>query len=248
MSNKNAEDSPPYVEKTTRASSKDVSVPKPRGGDRNLSERRSISTSSKPRFDNQHSGVEQLDMETGAVVRRYFSLKKACHCMNVTMEYVEECCLGDRDSAYGFKWRFTSKPVEEEGPAEGETFLPLEELLARRIAFGDYKRSKKVNRQHDVEYEVDDIVDDRDNAEYEAMLLSEEGQGDQQVSETKAALLAPELSTANGTQIAAMPQPQSLPSLLFDQSAAVAAASSVPPIPLPEPSLMYPLAPSPLAM
>jgi len=229
QSSRNVEDSPPYVEKFSKYSKE--AAPRARGS-AGSSERRSFTTTGRPRLDSAQYGVEQLDIDTGALLRRYFSLKKACHCMNVTLDYVEECCLGGRESAYGFKWRFTSSPVEDERPADDEVFVPIDELLKKRVAFGDYKRSKKVNRHQDVEYELDQIVDDRDNAEYEAMLLSGEGQEEQNASGSKAALLAPEVTGGGAMQTTVL---YSLPSLLYDQTV----AGSVPSLPTQEPQLAF---------
>lgn len=58
--------------------------------------------------------VEQIDMETGEVIRRFDSLCDAKRFMNlpVTNGDITRCCQGKRNYAYGYKWRFAEDVAE----------------------------------------------------------------------------------------------------------------------------------------
>jgi hypothetical protein len=49
--------------------------------------------------------VEQIDLVTGQVLRRYPSQGTAMQVMQGTQALISACCRGLRDSAYGFGWR-----------------------------------------------------------------------------------------------------------------------------------------------
>lgn len=57
--------------------------------------------------------VEQLDFETGEVVRRYASGKEAAMVMQVSQGGISQCCTGIRSDCYGFKWRFFRGSTED---------------------------------------------------------------------------------------------------------------------------------------
>ena len=49
--------------------------------------------------------VEQLDMETGKVLRRYTSQMVAAAAMGVNPVQISLCCRGKLNDAHGFMWR-----------------------------------------------------------------------------------------------------------------------------------------------
>jgi hypothetical protein len=61
--------------------------------------------------------VEQLDLHSGQVVRRYESQSEACLMMKIPQIYVSECCRGHRTHCHGFKWRFLDE--SSASPHEG---------------------------------------------------------------------------------------------------------------------------------
>jgi hypothetical protein len=66
--------------------------------DHEMSLRHSGSASSK--------SVEQLHVETGQVLRRWPSGTKAAAVLGVSRSGISNCCSGNKDEAFGFRWRF----------------------------------------------------------------------------------------------------------------------------------------------
>ena len=57
--------------------------------------------------------VEQLDLQTGALLRRYASQGLAMEAMKGTQAVLSACCRGHRSSAFGFGWRtYTGPPID----------------------------------------------------------------------------------------------------------------------------------------
>jgi len=50
--------------------------------------------------------VEQVEIDTGRVLRRYSSGKEAAKMMQASQSGISLCCKGKKVDAYGFKWRF----------------------------------------------------------------------------------------------------------------------------------------------
>lgn len=63
-------------------------------------------------FDIYHAGssssksVEQLHVETGQVLRRWPSGTKAANVLGISRSGISVCCSGNKEEAFGFKWRF----------------------------------------------------------------------------------------------------------------------------------------------
>lgn len=57
------------------------------------------------------AAVEQCDVATGEVYRRYSSASTAAAAMQVSAESVVECCRGATSAASGFGWRFITDPT-----------------------------------------------------------------------------------------------------------------------------------------
>eukprot|EP01041_Mallomonas_annulata_P002458 gene2458-4777_t len=55
---------------------------------------------------NRIKPIEQMDIETGEVLRRYGSGRAASRAMQVSQSGISQCCKGIKTDAYGFKWRF----------------------------------------------------------------------------------------------------------------------------------------------
>jgi hypothetical protein len=53
----------------------------------------------------QAISIEQIDLETGAVVRSYRSQSAAANALGVSQSTISMCCRGKLHSAYGFGWR-----------------------------------------------------------------------------------------------------------------------------------------------
>jgi hypothetical protein len=64
-----------------------------------------------PRFRTSQHPVEQLDMDTGDVVRRYPSANTAAKEMEANQGGINLCCQNKSKSAYHFKWRFYEGPL-----------------------------------------------------------------------------------------------------------------------------------------
>ena len=54
--------------------------------------------------------LEQLDLETGTVVRRYPSGTDAALLMKASQGGISQCCNGLKSEAYNFKWRWYEGP------------------------------------------------------------------------------------------------------------------------------------------
>lgn len=63
--------------------------------------------------------VDQLDIKTGELLRRYARQSDVCESMKVAQIYISECCRGMRSDCVGFKWRFA-----DDAPPEGALHLP----------------------------------------------------------------------------------------------------------------------------
>jgi hypothetical protein len=57
--------------------------------------------------------VDQLDLKTGKLLRRYASQTETCTTMRVSSIYISECCRNMRSDAYGFRWRFIEDCPED---------------------------------------------------------------------------------------------------------------------------------------
>jgi hypothetical protein len=55
--------------------------------------------------------LEQLDMDTGEVLRRYGSGKEAAYMMKASQGGISQCCTGIKTEAYNFKWRYYEGPM-----------------------------------------------------------------------------------------------------------------------------------------
>lgn len=74
--------------------------------------------------------VEQIDLVTGKVVRRYLSQMKAASAMHLNQFHVSMACRGAKKEAGGFGWRSCDEEVDLDDPS----YLPLSELLAMKAA------------------------------------------------------------------------------------------------------------------
>jgi hypothetical protein len=82
----------------------------------------------------QHKPVEQIDMKTGKVLRRYASQGHAADKMKCTQGVISYCCRGERSHAYNFKWRFYRGPREDFYEDDSVTgYVPIKDLLAMRF-------------------------------------------------------------------------------------------------------------------
>lgn len=54
--------------------------------------------------------LEQLDLETGIVLRRYPSGTDAALLMKASQGGISQCCNGLKTEAYNFKWRWYEGP------------------------------------------------------------------------------------------------------------------------------------------
>lgn len=61
--------------------------------------------------------MEQLDLHTEEVLRRYRTGTEAATLMKVFQAQISNCCTGKATSAYGFKWRkYVGPPIEDSMP------------------------------------------------------------------------------------------------------------------------------------
>jgi hypothetical protein len=64
-----------------------------------------------PKFRVSRSPIEQLDMDSGDVVRRYPSANTAAKEMEANQGGITQCCMNKSKSAYNFRWRFYEGPL-----------------------------------------------------------------------------------------------------------------------------------------
>ena len=55
--------------------------------------------------------VEQIDLETGEILRVYPSVTAAANFMGISISHISECCYGKLLTCGGFKWRFYDGPL-----------------------------------------------------------------------------------------------------------------------------------------
>ena len=78
-------------------------IARPCGGEKGI-----LSTGKLPLVRRYRKPVEQLDLETGQVLHVFESGCHAARSLNVSSGYISQCCNGKKESAFGFKWRFSS--------------------------------------------------------------------------------------------------------------------------------------------
>lgn len=106
----------------------------------------------------QHKPVEQLDMKTGKVLRRYASQGHAAEKMKCTQGVISYCCRGERSHAYNFKWRFYRGTRTDFYADDATTgYVPIKDLLTIRFqnAVG-YTRSKDIKQNNATTWEAGD--------------------------------------------------------------------------------------------
>jgi hypothetical protein len=54
--------------------------------------------------------VEQIDIDTGEVLRRYVNQKEASNSMSIAYKSISKCCQNKEDSSHGFRWRYYEGP------------------------------------------------------------------------------------------------------------------------------------------
>lgn len=91
--------------------------------------------------------VEQIDVVSNSVLRRYYSLTEASNLMKASISSLSLCCNNRIPSSYGFRWRFLdfeacvmqsiseNRDVEDisKDLMEESTFVPIAELLKTRF-------------------------------------------------------------------------------------------------------------------
>lgn len=101
------------------------------GQNQRLAEMLSVSNSAvggQRRRGKDAKPVDQLDIKTGELLRRYASQTDACTIMKVSQIYISECCRGLRSDCFGFKWRFA-----DDAPIKStDKWVPIHDLLAIR--------------------------------------------------------------------------------------------------------------------
>jgi hypothetical protein len=74
--------------------------------------------------------VEQLDIETGQVLRRYCSQSKAAYAMQMSQSAISQCCRGLLAASRGFRWRVVELSELEED--DESKYTSIQELRNRK--------------------------------------------------------------------------------------------------------------------
>jgi hypothetical protein len=112
----------------------------------------------------QHKPVEQLDLKTGKVLRRYASQGHAADKMKCTQGVISYCCRGERTHAYNFKWRFYRGSRDDFFEDDATTgYVPIKDLLIIRFqnAVG-YTKSKEIKQNNATTWEAGSAEDNPD--------------------------------------------------------------------------------------
>ena len=89
--------------------------------------------------------VEQLDIHTLKVLRRYISGTEAAMAMQVSQSGISLCCNGSKTEAYGFKWRICEDPFPQDADYDER---PIEELLRMRVVKGGPQKKPRSDPEY----------------------------------------------------------------------------------------------------
>lgn len=55
--------------------------------------------------DNEQARIV-LQIKNGTIIAKFYGLREAAESINKGVSHIGECCLGQRKSAYGYKWKY----------------------------------------------------------------------------------------------------------------------------------------------
>lgn len=111
----------------------------------------------------QNKPVEQLDIKTGKMLRRYASQGHAAIAMKCTQGVISYCCRGEKPHAYNFKWRFYRGDLDDFDAPDSQTgYVPIADLLKIRFAnaIGFTRAKEAIKSTNATSWTTDAIVDD----------------------------------------------------------------------------------------